>query len=68
MLILELSEERNWALFLKLYYQDKKGALINLNLYGSLTLIPTAPKVYWFPTGGVPYVPTFLWLINEKAA
>ncbi len=29
---------------------------------------PPAPKVYWFPTGCAPYVPTFLWLINKMAA
>ncbi len=32
-----------------------------------LTLAPTASKVYWFPTGCDPYVPTFLWLINKMA-
>jgi hypothetical protein len=31
-----------------------------------LTLIPTATKVFWFPTGCAPYVPTFIWLINNK--
>jgi hypothetical protein len=33
-----------------------------------ITLIPTAPKVYWFPKGCAPYVPTFIWLINDMAA
>jgi hypothetical protein len=33
-----------------------------------LTLIPTAPNAYWFPTGCAPYVPTFLWLINKTTA
>ncbi len=33
-----------------------------------LTLNLTAPKVYWFPTGCAPYVPTFIWLISKMAA
>jgi hypothetical protein len=33
-----------------------------------LALISTAPKVYWFLKSCVPYVPTFLWLIDNRAA
>jgi hypothetical protein len=36
--------------------------------FSTLTVIPTAPKVYWFPTGCVPDVPTFIWLIDNMAA
>ncbi len=48
-------------------YIDALSKII-LKYFFKLTLISTTPKVYWFPMGCAPFVPTLLWLINKMAA
>jgi hypothetical protein len=47
-------------------YSD--DSLEHVRCPGVITFInpnPTAPKVYWFPTGCALYLPTILWLFNK---